>query len=540
MAGVLNGKDSLGGIEKMKRRQEGTKILVIGIAGMLLAIGAGCGAGRGEPFSGKDPGMEIREVPGGEQDALLDWQSQYDLGIRLLGEGKYQEAIIAFTAAIEIEPSRAALYAARGDAYMAMGAEGMGTTGTDGFGMAGGAGADGSETDRTGTDGAGDPKLSCSYAAQDYAQAAILLWERYQGEGGWTAAAADGTGNLEQTEGMLPEGMSYGDLLEKVLEAHEKLAQAYADAGDLEKAVDTMNAICGILGGQVMVVEEDAGQDGQGEGQADIQGFGILMERWEALLNRAGELLQQYRSQWQEENKPLVELTGQQREWMDRLSAYMEAGDYGGAGRYACDYVDGLMELWAEVCEYNCYLYKDGKMLPDIQGYGLVLGTAWRSDPAVGGEPFAFLYYGSFQNGKPEGNCRYLCASVSHGGMQCDTAVGEFKAGLLDGYGRLERIDYGSDGVETGYRWVIEGTFAEGLGEGDFSDITYMPDGGTMTFTYKASGGLPVADERWETTEYGDKVLRCQEYYSGILGSQGAGIGEEGYFVNGWNSSYWN
>lgn len=120
----------------MKRRQEGTKILVIGIAGMLLAIGAGCGAGRGEPFSGKDPGMEIREVPGGEQDALLDWQSQYDLGIRLLGEGKYQEAIIAFTAAIEIELSRAALYAARGDAYMAMGAEGMGTTSTDGFGMA--------------------------------------------------------------------------------------------------------------------------------------------------------------------------------------------------------------------------------------------------------------------------------------------------------------------------------------------------------------------------------------------------------------------
>ena len=248
----------------MKRRQEGTKILVIGIAGMLLAIGTGCGAGRGEPFPGKDPKMESREVSGGEQDALLDWQSQYDLGIRLLGEGKYQEAIIAFTAAIEIEPSRAALYAARGDAYMAMGAEGLGTAGADGLGMAGGAGGDGSETDRTGT---GDPKLPCSYAAQDYAQAAILLWERYQGEGGWTAAGADGTGNLEQTEGMLPEGMCYGDLLEKALEAHEKLARAYAAAGDLQKAVDTMNAICGILGSQVMVVEEDAGQDGQGEGR---------------------------------------------------------------------------------------------------------------------------------------------------------------------------------------------------------------------------------------------------------------------------------
>ena len=515
-------------------RRKGKRILVIGMAGILLVMGTGCGTGKENADLGNGSGLANGEWSEGEQVASLDWQGQYDLGIRLLGEGKYEEAIIAFTAAIEIAPSRSALYAARGDVYMAMEANGIGLTGLDGLGEAQGTGADGA-----GVGGTGGLELPCSYAAQDYAQAAILLWEWYQGEGNQTAIAGNDTGNLEQTEKMVPEG-GYEDLLEKALEAHEKLARAYADAGDLEKAVDTMNAICGILGSQVMVVEEDAGQDGQGEGQADIQGFGIPMECWEALLNRAGELLQQYRSQWQEENKPLVELTGQQREWMDQLSAYMEAGDYGGAGRYACDYVDGLMELWAEVCESNCYLYKEGKMLPDIQGYGLVLGTAWRSDPAVGGEPFVFLYYGNFQDGKPEGNCQYLSASVSGGGMRCDTAVGEFKAGLLDGHGLLERIEYGPDGGETGYRWVIEGTFAGGLGEGDFSDITYMPNGGTMTYTYKASGGLPVADERWETTEYGDRVLRCEEYYPGILGAQGAGIGAEGYFVNGWNNSYWN
>ncbi len=49
----------------------------------------------------------------------LDWQEQYDLGIRLLEEGKYEEAILAFTAAIDIAPRRAALYVARGDAYLA-------------------------------------------------------------------------------------------------------------------------------------------------------------------------------------------------------------------------------------------------------------------------------------------------------------------------------------------------------------------------------------------------------------------------------------
>ena len=34
------------------------------------------------------------------------WQEQYDLGVRYLSEGNYEEAVIAFTAAIEIDPNR--------------------------------------------------------------------------------------------------------------------------------------------------------------------------------------------------------------------------------------------------------------------------------------------------------------------------------------------------------------------------------------------------------------------------------------------------
>ena len=45
------------------------------------------------------------------------WQEQYDLGVRYLVEGNYEEAIIAFTAAIEIDPNRAEAYMGRGDAY---------------------------------------------------------------------------------------------------------------------------------------------------------------------------------------------------------------------------------------------------------------------------------------------------------------------------------------------------------------------------------------------------------------------------------------
>lgn len=46
------------------------------------------------------------------------WQEQYDLGVRYLTEGKYEEAIIAFTAAIEIDPRRAPAYVGRGQAYV--------------------------------------------------------------------------------------------------------------------------------------------------------------------------------------------------------------------------------------------------------------------------------------------------------------------------------------------------------------------------------------------------------------------------------------
>jgi len=44
------------------------------------------------------------------QNAEATWQEQYDLGVRYLNEGKYEEAVIAFHAAIEIDPKQADAY----------------------------------------------------------------------------------------------------------------------------------------------------------------------------------------------------------------------------------------------------------------------------------------------------------------------------------------------------------------------------------------------------------------------------------------------
>lgn len=48
----------------------------------------------------------------------LTWQEQYDLGIRYLNEGNYNEAIICFTAAIEIDEKNTSAYISRAHAFL--------------------------------------------------------------------------------------------------------------------------------------------------------------------------------------------------------------------------------------------------------------------------------------------------------------------------------------------------------------------------------------------------------------------------------------
>lgn len=49
------------------------------------------------------------------------WQEQYDLGMRYLSEGNYEEAILAFTAAIEIDHNREEAYLDLAEVYLVMG-----------------------------------------------------------------------------------------------------------------------------------------------------------------------------------------------------------------------------------------------------------------------------------------------------------------------------------------------------------------------------------------------------------------------------------
>ena len=49
------------------------------------------------------------------------WQEQYDIAVRYLSDGNYEEAIIAFTSAIKIDPKQASAYIGRADTYVEKG-----------------------------------------------------------------------------------------------------------------------------------------------------------------------------------------------------------------------------------------------------------------------------------------------------------------------------------------------------------------------------------------------------------------------------------
>ena len=77
------------------------KKILSGFLCIMLCLGL-CACGGGKQAEGQAP----------------TWQEQYDLGLRYLSEGKYTEAVLAFTAAIEIDAKQAPAYVGRGDAYV--------------------------------------------------------------------------------------------------------------------------------------------------------------------------------------------------------------------------------------------------------------------------------------------------------------------------------------------------------------------------------------------------------------------------------------
>lgn len=71
--------------------------------------------------SGADGKTTAETATEEETTAGMTWQDYYDLGVRYVSDGNYQEAVLAFTSAIEIDPRRPSAYVGRGGAYVRSG-----------------------------------------------------------------------------------------------------------------------------------------------------------------------------------------------------------------------------------------------------------------------------------------------------------------------------------------------------------------------------------------------------------------------------------
>ncbi|MBR6526980.1 MAG: hypothetical protein IKT45_03460 [Lachnospiraceae bacterium] len=89
-------------------------MMMLVAACMVLSMLAGCGGNA-------ENNVDETKKPVGQEttaDSGLNWKDQYDLGIRLLNEGRYEDAILAFTAAIQINPKSVQAYVSRANAYL--------------------------------------------------------------------------------------------------------------------------------------------------------------------------------------------------------------------------------------------------------------------------------------------------------------------------------------------------------------------------------------------------------------------------------------
>ena len=83
------------------KKKTGKTVKIIAIAAAILLLLAA--------------GLGIFVLLGGNSDP---WQDQYDLGMRYLSEGNYEEAVLAFLAAIDIDPNRPEAYKRAAKAYI--------------------------------------------------------------------------------------------------------------------------------------------------------------------------------------------------------------------------------------------------------------------------------------------------------------------------------------------------------------------------------------------------------------------------------------
>ena len=382
------------------------------------------------------------------------YQKEYDLGVRYLSEGNYEEAVIAFTAAIEIEPNHAEAYVGLADTYI-----GMSDLAQARDVLAGGLGVVDDDTMLHG-------KLSD--VEYDMGQEELE-------KGNYDEA-------VEHFQGALEHDPDRED-------AYLGLADAYLGQGDKEKAVEALkdgvehSAESDDLKGKLSDVEFDLGKEkleaGEYEEAIELlqdslannperEGVhGAISEAYVGLadaymedgdIEKALEALDQALV----EDEDSVTAKNKQeelrtlKEALDSITGLMVGGDIDVTNVH----YDEQIAVFELLAKYNGYCYNGEKLIKNYTGVGMkVIGVSQ-------------VYYGDLANGQPEGNG----IAVYNGDDYCEYFSGPWSGGKPNGNGYMVatfgNYDFTYNGTLMGTAtgtWTYEGEFVNGIGEGAFT-----------------------------------------------------------------------
>lgn len=200
-----------------------------------------------------------------------------------------------------------------------------------------------------------------------------------------------------------------------------------------------------------------------------------------------------------EETGILPNVTQSQKGVLDKIMEALEAQDLETAARVMDRGEEELLTLFYEVMDGSRYLYDGQSFSQSMEGEGLVLTM-----PNT-------LYYGSFKDGRPEGNCTALQV-VELDAPRYDYSQGLWKDGKMEGGGHTGYCYYEASPEGEARDVCKTGRFAGDRLEGEVVYTTLNQEGESSTWKLEVKDGTVQLDDRWiYIEERGEYQLMSQE-----------------------------
>lgn len=179
---------------------------------------------------------------------------------------------------------------------------------------------------------------------------------------------------------------------------------------------------------------------------------------------------------------------------LSQLKEKLDGGDFSGAAKVLEENQRVFQQLYFDRLEQGGWIY-DGERVTDfVEGHGMVLIKA------------STVFYGTFRNGTPDGECVALQAAVLEEGKRYDYSKGNWHAGVMSGQGECG-YDYYEGVTDDNTKTVVKkGQFEADLMEGQLQYFSTNKEGMTTSWTMEAAAGVIVPDDRWKRTEEADGI----------------------------------